>query len=90
MFDIDEFYFNWGYPIGKVVVGRTNYNLKSTLVFNGPLDGTEIDINIPYFNFKSFVGFTGLLGIFNPYFNPYMVNSIADRISRKLIFSIRR
>ena len=38
MFNIDEFYFNWGYPIGKVIVGRTNYNLKSTLVFNGPLD----------------------------------------------------
>ena len=76
LFNIDEFYFNWAYPIGKVIIGRTNYNLKSAMIFNGPLDGLEVDINVPYLNFKSFFGFTGVLGLFHPWFNPYSVTSI--------------
>jgi len=46
------------------------------LVFSGPLDGVEIDINVPFFNFKTFAGFSGLLGLFNPWFNPYRVTSL--------------
>ena len=76
LFNIDEFYFNWAYPIGKVLIGRTNYSMKSPLIFNGPLDGLELQINVPYLNFKSFLGFTGLLGFFNPWFNPYKITSI--------------
>lgn len=76
LFNIDEFYLHWDYRIGKLILGRSNYNLMSGLVFNGPLDGVEIDINVPFFNFKTFVGFTGFLGIFNPWFNPYRVTSL--------------
>ncbi len=76
LFNIDELYFNWGFKLGKVILGRTNYNFKSTLIFNGPLDGIGLDLNIPYFNFKTFAGFTGLLGIFNPWFNPYALTSL--------------
>lgn len=89
LFNIDELYLNWGFKSGKLIFGRTNYNLKSTLIFNGPLDGIELDINIPFFNFKTFAGFTGLLGIFNPWFNPYSLNS-SDRSYREesnLIYS---
>jgi hypothetical protein len=75
LFNIDELYLNWKYVIGKIVIGRTNYNFKSTLVFNGPLDGIEVDINIPYLNFKAILGYTGFLGLFNPYFNPYYITS---------------
>ena len=32
-----------------------------------------MNVNIPFLNFKTFVGYTGALGIFNPYFNPYQV-----------------
>ena len=76
LFNIDEFYFNWDFKPGKFILGRTNYNLKNFLIFNGPLDGIELDINITHFNFKTFAGFTGFLGIFNPWFNPYKITSL--------------
>ncbi len=76
LFNINELYFNWGFNPGKFILGRTNYNLKNTLIFNGPLDGIEFDINIPNFNFKTFIGYTGLLGIFNPWFNPYAISAL--------------
>jgi|GEM_PF-1150537 len=89
LFNVDELFFNWQYIIGKIVLGRTNYNLKSALIFNGPLDGLELDINIPYLNFKTFLGFTGFLGLFNPWFNPYSITP-TDRLYEEetnLLFS---
>jgi hypothetical protein len=76
LFNVDELYFNWGFKPGKVILGRTNYNLKNALIFNGPLDGVELDINLAQFNFKTFAGFTGFLGIFNPWFNPYAITPL--------------
>ena len=76
LFNVDEFYFNWSFKPGKIILGRTNYNLKNALIFNGPLDGMELDINISHFNFKTFAGFTGFLGIFNPWFNPYGITTL--------------
>lgn len=75
MFNIDDLYLQWKYSIGKIVFGRSVFNLKSAFIFKGPLDGLELDINVPYLDFKTFVGFTGLLGIFNPWFNPYVLSS---------------
>lgn len=75
LFNVDELYLNWRYPLGKVRLGRTNYNLRAATVFNGPLDGVQINIDVPFLNFKSFVGYSGLLGLFNPYFNPYKVSA---------------
>lgn len=75
LFNIESFYFQWKYPRGKIIVGRSNYFLKSTMIFNGPLDGLELDINVPFLNFKTFIGYTGLLGLFNPWFNPYALTA---------------
>jgi hypothetical protein len=73
-FNIDELFLNWKYPLGKVVIGRTNYSMSSPVIFSGPLDGVELDINVPSLNFKTFMGYSGVLGIFNPYFNPYSIS----------------
>jgi hypothetical protein len=75
MFTVDSIYLHWKYPKGRVILGRTNYHLRSTHIFNGPLDGLQIDINAPFLNFKAFAGYTGLIGIFNPWFNPYAITS---------------
>lgn len=75
LFNVDELYLNWRYPLGNVKLGRTNYNLMASTVFNGPLDAIQINIDVPYLNFKSFVGYCGLLGLFNPYFNPYKISA---------------
>lgn len=75
LFNVDELYLRWKYPIGKIIIGRTNYNLKAETIFSGPLDAIELTINVPFLNFKTFVGFSGFLGLFNPYFNPYLVSS---------------
>ncbi len=75
LFNIDELYLNWDHPNGKIVIGRNLYTLKSDLNFTGHLDGLEIDINVPYLNFKSFLGFSGLLGVFHPYFNKYSLTA---------------
>jgi hypothetical protein len=73
-FNIDELFLNWKYPLGKVVLGRTNFSMKSPVIFSGPLDGVELDINVPCLNFKTFIGYSGILGIFNPYFNTYSIS----------------
>jgi hypothetical protein len=72
-FNIDELFLNWNYPLGKVVIGRTNFTMKDSMIFSGPLDAVELTINVPFLNFKTFVGFSGLLGLFSPYFNPYSI-----------------
>ncbi len=78
LFNLDSLYGHIVYPLGSVVVGRSIYRMNSSLVFSGPLDGIELNIVVPYLNFKTFTGFTGLLGLLHPWFNPYLVSS-ADR-----------
>jgi len=75
LINLDELYLHWKYPIGKVVIGRSHYNLKAETIFSGLLDAVELIINVPFLNFKTFVGFSGLLGLLNPYFNPYAITS---------------
>jgi len=45
------------------------------MVFSGPLDAVELTVNVPFLNFKSFVGFSGVLGVFSPFFNPYSITA---------------
>lgn len=73
-FTFDELYLTWKYPIGRLSVGRTIYSLKSATIFSGPLDGLELYITVPYLNFKTFLGYSGFLGLFHPYFNPYTIS----------------
>ena len=75
LINVDELYLNWKYPIGRIVIGRSFFNLMSETIFSGPLDAIELTINVPFLNFKTFVGFTGFLGVFNPYFNPYIITN---------------
>lgn len=75
LFNVDEFYLHWKYPLGKIIIGRTHYSLKSETIFNGLLDAIQLTINIPFLNFKTFVGYSGFLGLFNPYFNPYAISN---------------
>ncbi|HNZ26613.1 MAG TPA: hypothetical protein PLG34_04670 [Spirochaetota bacterium] len=74
MFNVEELYIKWRYPIGSVVIGRTYFSLKSALIFSGPLDALELNIEVPFLNFKTFIGYTGLLGLFHPWFNPYGIS----------------
>lgn len=74
LFNFDEFYLTWKYPIGRLSLGRTNYSLKASTIFSGSLDGIELYITVPYLNFKTFLGYAGFLGLFHPYFNPYTIS----------------
>ncbi len=73
-FTFDELYLTWKYPVGRLTLGRTNYSLKAATIFSGPLDGIELYITVPYLNFKTFLGYSGFLGLFHPYFNPYTIS----------------
>ncbi len=78
LFTIDSLFAHVVYPLGSVVFGRSIYKMHSSMIFSGPLDAIELNISVPYLNFKTFTGFSGLLGIFHPWFNPYTISS-ADR-----------
>lgn len=74
VFHIDELYFKWRYPMGDIIVGRNICSTFDPLLFGGPLDGIQVNLNVPFLNFRSFMGYTGLLGLFNPYSNPYTIS----------------
>ena len=72
--DLDYLYLFWQYNSGSVRVGRSWYSLGNGVVFNGRLDGFEIDLVYNFFHFKSFAGYSGLLGLFCKPNNHYGLN----------------
>lgn len=72
-FNIDELYLSWQYDMGRLVLGRALFSMHSSMIFSGYLDGIELSINSSFLDFKSFIGYSGLQGIFHPHFNPYAI-----------------
>jgi hypothetical protein len=73
IFHIDELYFKWRYPMGDIIIGRNICSTFDPMLFGGPLDGIQLNLNVPFLNFRSFMGYTGFLGLFHPYNNPYTI-----------------
>ncbi len=74
IFHIDELYFKWRYPMGDIIIGRNICSTFDPMLFGGLLDGIQVNLNVPFLNFRSFMGYTGLLGLFHPYNNPYSIS----------------
>lgn len=75
IFNVSELYLAWKYPLGNIVIGRTDYSLNSKLNFSGTLDGISLEIFVPFLNFKSFLGFTGFTGLFHPWNNDFNISA---------------
>ncbi|MCG8572296.1 MAG: alginate export family protein [Spirochaetes bacterium] len=73
LFNIDELYLSWKYDNGNIRIGRSQFALTNPLIFHGPLDGIDLLISAPYLDFTTFLGYTGFLGVFHPYYNPYAI-----------------
>ena len=74
IFHIDELYFKWRYPMGDIIIGRNICSTFDPILFGGLLDGIQLNLNVPFLNFRSFMGYTGFLGLFHPYNNTYSIS----------------
>lgn len=72
-FNIDELYLSWSHSVFKWIIGRTVYSTASPLSFEGTLDGSSIEITLPYLTFHGIAGFTGFTGLFHPAYNDFNI-----------------
>jgi hypothetical protein len=72
-FNVNELFINWIYPLGRAMFGRNYFTMKNSMIFSGLLDGVQLDIIVPFLNFRTFLGFSGFTGIFFPNYNHFNI-----------------